>query len=71
MNFLEGQESEILMAISPILIFGGMAVTLIIICYILFGRLNKLFINFTIIIAILLAGYLSFGPMQLGTIFVH
>lgn len=71
MNILEGQESEILMAVSPILVFGGITITLIILCYILFGRANKVFLNFTILFAIVLASYLSFGSMGLATIFVN
>ena len=71
MNMFEGQEIEILMAVSPILIFGAMAITLIILCYIFLHRANKAIINFGIMGAIILAVYLSFGPLQLATIFVN
>lgn len=71
MNYLEGQGSVILVAASPGLIFLGITLALVIICCLLFGRAHKLFLNFTILLAVLLASYVSFGPMELATMFVN
>ena len=71
LNYLEGQGSVILVAASPGLIFLGITLALVVLCSLLFGRAPKIFLNFTIILAVLLASYVSFGPMELATIFVN